>query len=317
MSQRFFFDIVGYALLAFVVTQLAMFIRAFGWICWRPIWIMAWTSLKGRKVILLLSGCFLLMRGLFPSVLSDWVPPFPRLFECGVGLVLIANTCLPPAILFLAASKEPGLALLHAVQRSASPLKLVHLLDYTQKLSLDSDGQTRYRAKELAISEFRVRYNWEKTVMDLSLVVPVIIVDARILSPAVLMELDHIVASSLEDRTFVVAHHPLTKFYAPEFLRKIGHLRFTTSAALEKAVPTLGWSFLFSSRSLVRLLKRRIYLRPGRTIEELAAERSYEQTLRKAGMIEDVIKWEMHDYRWRRDRDSSPPPWLGPNDDEG
>ena len=274
-------------------------------------------SCRGWKLFHFLFACLFVTHALYPAFLSEWMPPLPRLFEGGIASFLLCQTCIPPAILFLAASQEPGLDLLQEVNSEARPLRVAHLIEASNPDTLIESGSlSNYatRAEELKYGQFRVRHDWQRAVRQFSEITPVIVVDARVLTHAVLEELNHIMFAKRYDQTFVVVRSLDLRNSSLQEI-KDAPFRFVSIAALQRALPNLGWSLLFSSEgNLAKHLKKRIDRRLSRTVEEAIREQAHEKVLRELGAIEEVIRYEMFEYRWRRDEDTWPPLEL-PNDD--
>lgn len=306
--------ILNYGLWAWIVVVALVTMKVFRGIPIRAIVATTIIACRGAKLFIVLPSILFLTQSMFPDLLSHWIPPFPRAIESAIALFALCTTCLPPAFLFLAASNEPSLALLHTFQRSVSPLRVVHLLNIsTPERLLEAGANSAYanRGKELNYDRFRVRRTWQTAVRRFSHIAPAIIVDARIITPAVAEELHHLVGQKLCERTFLVVSQLDSPFADTPAFRDLGRapFHFVSVAAFQRALPLLGWCWLASSSSgLVAFLARQIERRLSRTSEEMADEFAHEATLRELGTSDAVLKDLMHEYRWRRDEGTAPPP---------
>src|ERR1043165_1087601 len=193
-------DVAGFLFLLIAAFQFVATLRAYGSLPKRAVAIAIRTTLKSSKIFLLLAAIISLMSATLQPLMPSWIPPFPFLLQVGVAFIGINAACLPPTILYLATSKPEGVSLGSDLVFTVAPLKLTHLLDLFY-----SDAPLAER-NSIEESEYRVTTNWQKTVTDLCEIVPLIIVDARIITPAIISEIDYILNSGLEKRTFFVAN---------------------------------------------------------------------------------------------------------------
>ena len=177
-------DIFGTILLVFAAIQLITAIKVFKPLPRRAIWGMATFTLRGKKALIMLGGLFGLTSAaaaaLFPEATAGWILPFPRFFQCGISLVALNAGCLPPAFLFLGASRQPAFNLLSEIPLAIAPLKLVHMIESIEAGSVIHE--------QIDSDDYRVRNDWRNAVRMVSELAPIILIDLRVLSRSVIDE---------------------------------------------------------------------------------------------------------------------------------
>jgi hypothetical protein len=265
MRSSVIFDTIAVFFFLLFAIQILVTAKAYGGLPTKALWAMTRVTIRGPKVLLLVSGILGLFDSLFQPLLSSWIPPFPRLFLAGLSLVALNGACLPPTVLYLAASKAKGFSLASELQFSIAPLKIVHLLDTFQAGAILGD--------QLHQSEFRVGANWQKAVRTFSEITPLIIVDGRVVTEPILQEITHILNSGLHNRTFFVADEtggvPALSCLT---LPREAKLQIATSQQLLSGLKGLGWKVLsFSGRNLHQNVKWNLNDRVGlRSVSKLS-----------------------------------------------
>ncbi|HEX7181498.1 MAG TPA: hypothetical protein VF756_06615 [Thermoanaerobaculia bacterium] len=252
MTSSSILDIAGGLFLLIFGVQVVTTIKTHGGPLWRAVREMTRVTLRGPKALLLIGGVVGLMNALFQQLAPSWVPPIPPLLLIGISLVALNGACLPPAILYLAASRASGFSFASELQIAVAPLKVVHMLQSFEAGAILGD--------EIHESEYRVRANWQQAVRALSTIAPLIIVDGRVPSASVRQEIRHIIDSGLHDRTFFIAdEHGALPALSEVSLPRAMDLRIATSEQLLEALRGLWWS-LFSSRTrgMVQYLETRM-----------------------------------------------------------
>ena len=214
-------------------------------------------SARGRKALLMIGGLYGLMTAaaaaLFPEATSGWIPPFPRVFQCGVSVVALFAGCLPPAFLFLGASQQPAISLLSKISFATAPLKLVHMIE-----SIDAGAVIHEAIGEY---DYRVRDDWQNAVRMVSEIAPIILLDLRVLSKSVIDEILHISSSRMQKKTFYIVEE---RIIIPE-LRAVltfpgvwSHL--LTPQQMVNVLGGIGCGFLFvRGIGLQRYLENRVH----------------------------------------------------------
>jgi hypothetical protein len=224
---------------------------------WKAILVMTRESMSGLKGYLLAGSVFMLVRGLFPSFLSNWIPPMPRYVWIVGSIGILIRVLRPPAILFLAASKPRALELLADMQVKVTPLKIVHLLQ--------AGTAGPFLSQQIGADGYRVSVGWQRTVREFSKIASLIIFDARTPSPAVTEELQHNIHSGESVRTFIIfdeqslnEHGEIPALHGVSFPHE-SSTHLLTVREFTEAISTVGWGFLASSETdLVKYFERRI-----------------------------------------------------------
>ena len=241
MTAKSILDILGLLFLFICGIQILATVRAYGSLSTRAVIITIRTTLKSSKILLLLAGITTLLSAIFQPFFPSWIPPFPPLLQVGGGLIGLNAACLPPIVLYLAASKPEGILLANDLSFAIAPLKLTHLLE-----SFYSEAPLAER-EQIHESEYRVSGNWQKTVMDLCDIVPLIIIDARFVTGPVVTEINHILDSGHERRTFFVADQYGNAPALSHVSRsQRGKLHISTAAELIFSLRRVGFKTLVS-----------------------------------------------------------------------
>ena len=157
-------DGIGDALILLSAVQLAASIKAYRGDFLRGLGAMTCVSLRSSKLLLFMVSIVSLLNALFPNVLSLAIPTTQ--FQLGIAFVGIDVTCLPPAILYLAATTKESQILSAVVSLRVMPLKLVHLLDPWQQIEQKLSNDILIRL--INFNRYRVWWNWEHAVRSLS-----------------------------------------------------------------------------------------------------------------------------------------------------
>jgi hypothetical protein len=113
MSGSNLLDIFGLMLILVFMMQLFAVVRVYKRSVLKSILVMTSVSLRSGKVLLLFGSIVVLFCAFFESLLSSWIPPFPQILSTGLGLVALGGACLPPGIVYLAASQASGFSFVH------------------------------------------------------------------------------------------------------------------------------------------------------------------------------------------------------------
>lgn len=132
----------------------------------------------------------------------------------GVVLLLPGALLIPVAVLDLV--EPPSVLLLGSSQwQTVRVAARIHLYIYPYRLIylLDANAATNARTSWIAHEQFKIdnlrilgEHNWQEVVFPLSERVPIIVLDTRIPSPAVLHEAQRIVGSNLKEKTVFLTH---------------------------------------------------------------------------------------------------------------
>lgn len=123
------------------------------------------------------------------------LPPFPPELVLGYAAVIASNLSVPPIALMLGSSRPENDNLYESLIRSFFPYRIAHLL--APGLSMGSGFE---------LSSLRTSRDWKVAVDELMDMVQVVILDVRILTPAVLYETNRVVSSpSLSIKTVFIA----------------------------------------------------------------------------------------------------------------
>lgn len=196
MSGSELLNIFGLLLILLFIAQLFTVIRVYKGSILKSIGIMTSIALRSGKALLLFGGTVALFCSIFQSSLSSWIPPFPAVLTTGLGLVALGGACLPPGIFYLSASKPSGFVFVYDLMFAIAPMKVTHLLNTFESGAILGD--------QVHMSEYRVTKGWQKAVRTLCNIVPLIILDARIITPHVLEEVQLILNSENKLRTIFI-----------------------------------------------------------------------------------------------------------------
>jgi hypothetical protein len=296
MAVSIIVEIICIALLLVSFLMFMATTKAYHKVPLKEIWTMARVASGGSKGFLLIGSIFFLANAGYPNLLSDWIPPFPRLLEFAVSISILIHVCLPPCILVLGASKESTFNFLSTL--AVAPLRVVHLIESFGDNVVPSSVDFPYiqRAEKIKLDEYRVSANWLQAVETFASMAPIIVIDARIPSPGVTEELLHIASTpELHDRTFIITTNSGDVLAGPvNFQMASSHL--ATEDTLSAAISFFVWSFLFtrSKTTLAQHLEKR--LEGPLTVDEL----HHVQTLRELGMSESILPYGLEEYRQRR-----------------
>ena len=194
-------------------------------------------TLRGPKVLLLICGVLGLLGASFQPQYPPGIPPFPPLLLAALSLLALNGACLPPAVLYLAASRRDSWTLVWPLQRAAVPLKFVHLLDS----SLEIQAFTRSQVRQTG---FRVwsKADWQLVVRQLSGIAPIVIVDGRAETPSLIHEIHQIIKSGFHRRTFFLCdRHGKCKALSKIDPQGATNLRLTTPERLLRSLHGIGW----------------------------------------------------------------------------
>jgi hypothetical protein len=243
MMAKYILDVVGLLFLFAFGVQVLATLRAYGSLPARAVLITIRTSLRSSKLFILLASIAVLFGSIFQPIMSSWIPPLPPLLEVGGALIGLNIACLPPTVLYLASSTPEGILLGNDLLGTVAPLKLINFLE-----SFHSEAPLAER-ENIRPSSYRVSGNWEKTVMDFCEFVPLIIVDTRVMTAPVIAEINHILNSGLEQRTFFVAGQhgvePALLYIGMLLKRKI---QISTPSELVFALRRIGFKTLVSGQ---------------------------------------------------------------------
>ena len=153
-------------------------------------------SLRSGKAMLLFGGIVVLFCSIFQSLLSSWIPPFPAVLTTGLGLTALGGACLPPGIFYLSASKPSGFSFVYNLMFAIAPMKVTHLLNTFESGAILGD--------QIHMSEYRVNQGWQMAVRNLSNIAPLIILDARIITPNVRKEVQFVINSENRLKTIFI-----------------------------------------------------------------------------------------------------------------
>lgn len=116
-----------------------------------------------------------------------------------VGMSTIVQNCVPPFVLFLSASTTMQLTVQQKLVGAMMPLQVYCLLDCDQAIS---PGM----AREAGLTSLRapVHEHWRDVVAELMDIAPVVVLDARFPTPAVLEEARHILNTNVAFKSFFI-----------------------------------------------------------------------------------------------------------------
>lgn len=205
MSQPFWWVyVIAAALFGWVVLTWSKACRVYGSIDAKLIRDMLWFALMGAKRYRVYAGAFFLLVAACNAVSPGSILPFPYVIWVAAGLHTLSSVCLPPAVLLLSSSWADTPRLVKAVGEAVFPLRAVHLLD----TYLDQQVPDRYRHETLSAGSLRT-YNpqkWRVVIDRLTEVVPVVVLDTRIDTPALLEEAGKLLAAGRARKTVFVVN---------------------------------------------------------------------------------------------------------------
>lgn len=185
LSERFYwiFYVISAAFLLTIVIEWSATIRFYRRISFRMPLQMLRLTLMTHQWFFLIGSLLLVVASVGGLYFPSYFPPFPPVLFFSLALLLVTHLALPPAILFLSSSKPENATLISRTSTTALPLKLVHLLDPSLPLS-------KYEAESFYGDSLRtVRDTSWRNVVDLLIEwVPLVVVDTRVATPAVVTE---------------------------------------------------------------------------------------------------------------------------------
>lgn len=231
-------DVVGALFLLLFFIQWISTIRAFHGLPWRAVWGTIGVTFHSSKVLLLFGVIVFLFYALFQAIFPSAITLFPStLFLIGLITIGLNGSCLPPTVLYLAASRQEAILLASKLQTAVSPLKFVHLLNRFEAGAIL--GENIYH------SDYRVEKNWQKAVRTLSAITPLIILDARKLTLPITQEIEHIIEAGLEHRTIFIygKYDAMSDIIMASITQNV--IKHTaTPEQLTKALQGIGWELL-------------------------------------------------------------------------
>lgn len=122
--------------------------------------------------------------------LDEILPPIPLCFVLGGVITFIGYSCLPPSVLFLAASRPDQRSLAINLVRAFRPYRVVYLLSDDRSVGI-------YDHEDFTHNNLRTpdEVDWRSVVHPLMDIVPTVAIDARVVSPAVVEEIQRMVAN--------------------------------------------------------------------------------------------------------------------------
>jgi hypothetical protein len=121
--------------------------------------------------------------------LGNWLPPVPVCFVLGGVLSFVGYSCLPPTVLFLTTSQSRQKALAVQMIHAFRPYRVVFLLSDDLTVGV-------YDAEDFSQENLRTPddVDWRHVVHPLIEIVPIVVIDTRDASPAVIEESIHMLA---------------------------------------------------------------------------------------------------------------------------
>ncbi|MBI5959744.1 MAG: hypothetical protein HY866_13465 [Chloroflexi bacterium] len=188
ISKPSFLDFSGFIFLALVVQMWYSTIRVYRRFPDEIIGQMFRVTLKTQQRFMFLLGLLSVIIGSIDTFIPGVLSPLPALLELTLGFLAISNTCLPPSLLMLGASKTEAASLYFDIVLAIFPLKVVHLIDdFRFGAIYEGLGYSNYRTLE--------DNEWKNVVREFMEIVPAIVIDTRIENDAVLEEAEWIFAS--------------------------------------------------------------------------------------------------------------------------
>jgi hypothetical protein len=173
-----------------------VFLYRMGWKMWQI------QSCSWRGFLMSLSlyfALFYILKETIWTSLSNMLPPIPICFVLAGVFAFVGYSCLPPRMLFLAASRPEQRSLALEMIRAVSPGRVVFLLS-------DDFSMGIYQHDDFSRNNLRTAkdVDWRDVVHPLFDMVPLVVIDTRVTTPPVSEELVRILSTSSSQKTLFV-----------------------------------------------------------------------------------------------------------------
>jgi hypothetical protein len=206
MFQQFWWIyIIAVILLGSIIVNWTITAKLYGSISAKLIMEMVKFGLMGVKRYRVYIGAGFMLVALCNAISPGFILPFPFIIWLAAGLHALSRVCIPPAVLLLSSSWADTVKLITTVERAVFPLRVVHLLD----TYLDQQVPDAYRHETLREGSLRTYnpQNWQLIVDRLTESVPIIVVDTRIDTPALIEEARKLLETNQAHKTIFIINN--------------------------------------------------------------------------------------------------------------
>lgn len=192
------FDFFGLSVLGISLYFWWATIKLYKNIPWKLVQQMIQLTLRTARSFRFVAGVFGILGALAGVLFPEYFPPLPFIGLFTLGMAAILNACLPPAVLVLTSSKPAGADLVYRASEAIAPLQLVHLLDGLH-LGIEHSEPIHDSGMRTLDSEV-----WEHIVWQLMKTVPIVVIDTRFATPALIQETKMMLSPFLRDKAIFV-----------------------------------------------------------------------------------------------------------------
>lgn len=154
---------------------------------------------RTRKVFLLIVATLAPLEVLGGACFPEWLPPLPLWFAT-LGILVASYLTTPPAVLLLASSHTANIRMIFDADMATAPMSLVHLIEPNSESLGNWDFEVvRYNSRRT------INDDWWRDAVDVYMdMVPIIVIDTRIASPAIVHETKALLAHELRHKALFI-----------------------------------------------------------------------------------------------------------------
>ncbi len=155
--------------------------------------------LRTKKAFLLIAAALAPFEVLGGACLPEWFPPLPPWFAT-LGILVASYLATPPAVLLLASSRKANIGMIFDADMATAPMSLVHLIEPdSESLAASDIDFVRFNSRRTVKDD-----RWRDAVDVYMDMVPIIVIDTRIASPAIVHETKNLLASERRRKTLFI-----------------------------------------------------------------------------------------------------------------